>query len=103
MIFSALTFTNEDKNLIAIAIHSGTKYYDCSEVFFNKAASIVEDYSGGRIKLIAPFLNWSKAEIYVYCKKQSIPIKLTHSCESGDIAPCGMCLSCVDRKAFDVS
>jgi 7-cyano-7-deazaguanine synthase len=29
-----------------------------------------------------------------------LPVQLTYSCELGSVPPCGLCLSCADRRAL---
>ena len=97
LIFSSLMLSELDSGLLAIGIHSGLPYYDCSKVFFEKISAIVAEYSSGQIRLIAPFLDWGKIDIYKYCVDKGVPLDLTYSCEKGSIPPCGKCSSCKDR------
>jgi len=98
LIFLALMFSKQTQGIIAIGIHSGIPYYDCSNEFFKKANTIVKNYSSGRISLLAPFLDWTKSDIIHYCKNSKVPIDLTYSCESGSLPACGKCNSCKDRN-----
>ena len=88
-------------SVIAIGIHSGTVYQDCSKHFLTKMQNIIDLYENGRIELSAPFIDFTKSEIYSYCIERRVPIELTYSCESGDPTPCGECLSCKDREMLD--
>ena len=83
---------------LALGIHSGTHYYDCSSGFIMAANQIVTEYSSGTIQLVAPFVDISKPNVYKYAVANSIPIELTYSCELGVVPPCGQCLSCQDRN-----
>lgn len=85
-------------SVIAIGIHAGTNYPDSSETFLARMQAVVDLYDSGSIKLAAPFLTWSKSDIYAYCHKKKVPIELTYSCEAGGTSPCGECLSCKDRE-----
>jgi 7-cyano-7-deazaguanine synthase len=91
------------KGLIALGIHAGTPYWDCSESFVNKMNELLNGYMNGNVLLDAPFLKWDKYMIYQYCKDNKVPIHLTYSCETGTSQPCRKCFSCRDRKYFDVS
>ena len=82
---------------IAIGIHSGTKYSDCSHNFIEKMQAVFDMYTNGLIKIAAPFKDWSKADIWAYANKGKMPVELTYSCESGEEKPCGICESCLDR------
>ena len=83
---------------IILGIHSGTEYFDCSEIFLNKLNDIIDCYSKGTVYIEAPFLMWSKANIVEYAKKQNVPLYLTYSCSTSNNGPCGKCPSCLERK-----
>ena len=90
-----MNFTHSS-GLIAIGIHSGTNYFDCSTSFFQSVAQIVEGYTDNTIQITAPFLTWSKKDIIQYCFLEGIPLELTYSCELGLQQPCSKCLTCKD-------
>ena len=87
--------------LLAIGIHSGTPYFDCTGEFLFSMQTIVDGYCDGRVKIVAPFLKWSKQQVIAFCKSERIPIALTYSCERGTWPPCRECTSCVDRSYID--
>src|SRR6266568_5829266 len=64
LLFAALMFTPLRSGILALGIHSGTPYYDCSEHFANDLQRIADGYSGGRIALGMPFLKWTKPMIF---------------------------------------
>lgn len=101
LIIAALLFYPQFKGIFSLGIHSGTRYYDCSQQFISDITNIIDAYTGGEIRVGTPFLNWSKAMIYAYCEEKGIPIHLTYSCESGTTPPCGKCLSCKDREVLN--
>ena len=86
---------------IAIGIHSGTDYYDCSAKYFQRMSTLVVESSSGKMELLAPLLNWSKAQIAEYAIEKRLPIKKSYSCENGTLPPCGDCMSCKDRSLFE--
>ena len=86
--------------LIAVGIHSGTRYYDCSGAFLSSLQGIIDGYTDGRLRIAAPFLEWDKRLIWEYCLKHHVPVGLTYSCESGTTPPCGTCNSCRDFEAL---
>ena len=90
------------RGIIALGIHSGSPYYDCSESFAKKIDEILNGYTDGQVSLDTPFIHWDKKMIFEYCKDNDVPIPLTYSCENGSDPPCGNCLSCRDRRALDV-
>lgn len=87
--------------LLAIGIHSGTRYFDCQRGFLCSMQAIVDGYCDGRVKLAAPFLDWSKQEVLAYCRSERVPLTLTYSCEAGMWPACGQCTSCIDRSTID--
>ena len=85
---------------IALGIHSGTEYYDCSKWFVDDCQRILDGYFGGTVRVEAPFLNFGKGGIAEYCKANDVPIHLTYSCQRQNYPPCGACSSCQDRTKF---
>jgi 7-cyano-7-deazaguanine synthase len=100
LIFSALFFTRGKSDLLAIGIHAGTPYFDCSEAFVASAARLVSECTDGCTSLVAPFISWSKKEVFDYFVTAQLPIELTYSCEAGTDPVCGVCASCRDRAAL---
>jgi 7-cyano-7-deazaguanine synthase len=86
---------------IALGIHAGTPYVDCSEQFLSMANALLDAYTDGSVKCAAPFLDWSKGAIFTYCQRYGVPVELTYSCEAGSRPTCGVCSSCLDRRALD--
>jgi 7-cyano-7-deazaguanine synthase len=83
---------------IWLGIHSGTPFYDCSHRFWSLMTELVLEESDGRVRLICPLLDLSKAEIVEQARKYEIPLELTYSCQLGGSNRCGSCLSCGDRR-----
>ena len=100
--FAALLHSPVRADLIALGIHAGTAYYDCSEHFVGHLNALLSGYCNGRTVLATPFLSWSKHSVYDFCVKNEIPVQLTWSCEIGPVVPCGHCLSCEDRGQLNV-
>lgn len=100
--FLGLMEFKELAGLITMGIHAGTSYWDCSPSFICQIQSLYDAYTGGRVQFAAPFLNWSKAEIWQYSQAQGVPTHLTYSCELGLTQPCGQCQSCHDLEALHV-
>ena len=95
---SLLMEINYKFNIVALGIHSGTNYIDCTEEFIQEMQNIYDIYTKGVISLGTPFINWCKADIWKYCLDNKIPIEKTYSCELGLKQPCGRCLSCKDLR-----
>jgi len=64
---------------VAIGIHSGTEYADCSPIFVDYIQRIYDLYFDGRIVLLAPFIEWTKSEIIDYARTENVPLELTFS------------------------
>jgi 7-cyano-7-deazaguanine synthase len=84
--------------LIALGLHAGTPYYDCSPAFLEATNRLVAEYTDGRTRVIAPFIDWTKRDIFDYALRSDLPLDLAYSCEAGGSVPCGSCLSCRDRE-----
>lgn len=102
LVFVTLLYAPQLTGMLALGIHAGTTYYDCSEHFASQVNNILSGYRSGEVALATPFLTWSKQEIYDFCFDHRVPIKLTWSCEVGPSRPCGRCLSCKDREHLNV-
>jgi 7-cyano-7-deazaguanine synthase len=100
--FTALLHFPHLAGVIALGIHEGSTYYDCSEHFVGHLNALLAGYCNGQVVLGAPFLTWSKQAVYDFCLKSRIPVELTWSCEVGPLFPCGRCLSCQDRVHLNV-
>lgn len=85
---------------IIIGVHSGTTYSDCTKSFVESVNRVFDVYTSGTVILEAPFIEWEKGDIVLYCKENHLPYSFTYSCEAGGVYPCGKCLSCLDRKEF---
>ena len=80
---------------------AGSAYPDCSPEFVNAMAAAIDVGTGGDLRLEAPFVNASKADIVREGLELGVPYELTWSCYEGGDAPCGTCATCIDRaEAF---
>ena len=86
---------------VAIGIHSETDYSDCTSDFVVRMQALYDIYCNTHVKVVAPFLDWTKSEIWAYAKSQGVPLTKTYSCEVGGTNPCMKCQSCLDRRALD--
>ncbi|MFT4432103.1 7-cyano-7-deazaguanine synthase [Caballeronia sp. 15715] len=100
LIFSTLFLTGGQSSALALGLHAGTPYYDCSSVFVSSISKLVAEHTDGRISVVAPFIEWTKQEVYEYFLTARIPIGFTYSCEAGTEPVCGVCASCLDRRAL---
>lgn len=88
--------------LIAMGIHSGTPYSDCSSEFLSAMSAVSTIVSNGRVDLDFPFMDWTKRDILAYCTQNNVPLDLTYSCLVGTVPPCGICSSCQDRNQLGI-
>jgi 7-cyano-7-deazaguanine synthase len=86
--------------IVALGIHAGSPYYDCTPAFADRISVLVSEYTNGLMQFEAPFLNFEKPSIVAFGKKYGLPFDLTYSCQKGTASPCGICLSCLDRKVL---
>ena len=108
MISMAASFADSlgDEVEIFVGVHSddasgNTAYADCSADFVAAMNAAVSIGTYGKIRLNAPFVDKTKADVVKVGLELNAPYHLTRSCyERGD-KPCGKCATCLDRaKAF---
>ena len=78
-------------------------YPDCRPEFFKSfEAALQKGLKGGveghKIKIYAPFVHKTKAQIVRLGHRLKVPYHLTWSCYAGKKIPCGKCDSCLFRK-----
>ena len=78
---------------------AGFAYPDCSPVFNQAMNEAIWEGSGHQLKIEAPFVNVSKAEVVRIGLELGVPYELTWSCYEGGEKPCGKCGTCIDREA----
>ena len=80
---------------------AGNAYPDTS-VEFNRAISdAVYIGSGNALRIIAPFIEKTKADVVAVGTELGVPFELTWSCYEGHEKACGVCGTCRDRiRAF---
>lgn len=100
LVFSAMFATHAGSGRIALGLHAGTPYYDCSPAFIEAINRAVAEHTDNTVRVVAPFIAWTKRDVYDYFVQAGLPIELTYSCESGGTPTCGRCASCKDRKAL---
>ncbi|UJQ86526.1 Pre Qo pathway QueC-like protein [Mycobacterium phage PenguinLover67] len=82
---------------VVTAVHAGDHavYPDCREEFINSFSDATMLGCGVRIE--APFVRLSKADIAKMAGEMHVPIALTWSCYEGGEQHCGRCGTCVER------
>jgi 7-cyano-7-deazaguanine synthase len=85
---------------IALGIHQGDHdiYPDCRKEFFDSMNESIKLGTGGKISILAPFLDTDKAGIVKYGIHNGTPYKLTRTCYKDQSVPCGRCGSCCERR-----
>ena len=78
---------------------AGAAYPDCSPVFNRAMNEAIWEGSGHQLRIEAPFVGITKAEVVRLGLEIGVPYELTWSCYEGGEAPCGRCATCLDRAA----
>ncbi len=80
---------------------AGNAYPDTS-IEFNKAISeAIYIGSGNELRIVAPFIDKTKAQVVKMGTEIGVPFELTWSCYEGHDKACGQCGTCRDRmEAF---
>ncbi len=80
---------------------AGNAYPDCSSAFNRAISEAIWLGSGNQLKVEAPFVEMTKAEVVKIGLKLKVPYELTWSCYEGKDKPCMVCGTCIDRaEAF---
>lgn len=98
----------EDEVDIYLGAHAddaaGNAYADCSPAFTDAMGLAISLGTYGKVHLIAPLVNWNKAQVVKRGLELKVPYELTWSCYNGGDKPCGKCGTCIDRaKAFELN
>ncbi|MEQ8676578.1 MAG: 7-cyano-7-deazaguanine synthase QueC [Aggregatilineales bacterium] len=76
-------------------------YWDTTPEFVNHVNALYK-LSPSHINIVAPFLNFSKADILRIGLELGVDYSKTWSCYAGEEVACGICPTCVERvKAFE--
>ncbi len=78
---------------------AGNAYPDCSSVFNNAMNTAIYEGSGRKLKIEAPFVELNKEQVVSIGVQLGVPYELTWSCYEGGDEPCGVCGTCLDRRA----
>ena len=98
----------EGCSIIYYGIHAdegaGNAYPDTSLAFHQAMQASIAEGSGHQLRLEAPFVSNSKAEIVKKGMELNVPFELTWSCYNDQDHPCMHCPTCIDRqKAFEAN
>ena len=86
-------------DFVAIGVHGGTDYPDCSKAFVAAWQGLLDVQHGGATRILAPFLDLAKQDVLTLAAKSPGLLDVTYSCERAG-GPCGTCLSCRDRQTY---
>jgi 7-cyano-7-deazaguanine synthase len=79
-------------------------YPDCRPAFIEAVTRAAEEGTYCRVKIVAPFMAWLKADVVREGARLGVPFELTWSCYKGGETPCGTCGTCVERReAFTIA
>lgn len=83
---------------------AGNAYPDCSEAFNTAMNTAIYEGSGKQLRIEAPFVGVTKADVVKKGIELGVPFELTWSCYEGGEKPCGVCGTCIDRaRAFKLN
>ena len=89
---------------VALGVHAGdhTVYPDCRPEFVAALRHLAlvanEGFVTADFEVLAPFVEWSKADIASLGYKLDVPFADTWSCYRGGEQHCGRCGTCVERR-----
>ncbi|EWM52198.1 7-cyano-7-deazaguanine synthase QueC [Ruminococcus flavefaciens] len=78
---------------------AGNAYPDCSSDFNDAINQAIYLGSGKQLRVEAPFIGLTKAQVVRKGLELNVPYQLTWSCYEGSDRPCGKCGTCIDRAA----
>ena len=83
---------------------AGSAYPDCTPAFYEAMDEAIYQGTGHKVHLLAPLLNFNKAQVVAAGLKVDAPYGLTRSCYEGHEKACGLCATCIDRlNAFKIN
>ena len=92
----------QQADAVAIAVHGGDHfiYPDCRPGFIDAFQTMQDHALDGyaSVRLLAPYVNGSKADIVTDGAKHGTPFGDTWSCYKGGENHCGRCGTCVERR-----
>lgn len=94
---------SEGFDVVSYGAHfnDGWLYPDCREEFANAMGQAIFEGTGGKVHVLAPFTDCTKAALFAMGNELGVPLSRTWSCYAGGEIHCGQCGSCIERqKAF---
>ena len=97
-LLSAASILDSANARLSLGIHAETPFYDCSTPFLDDVQRLFDGYFGGTVQIEAPFVEFTKRDVFDFCIRNRVPVDLTFSCERQSVYQCGECRSCEERK-----
>lgn len=102
----AMSVYPDEETEIYLGAHAddavGNAYADCSLEFVRAMNDAINIGTYGKVRINAPFVNKTKADVVTEGLRLKTPYELTWSCYEGGEKPCGKCGTCIDRAlAFE--
>ena len=94
----------ENAEAVATGVHAGDHfiYPDCRAPFISAFDAMqrlaVEGCGHADLRLLAPFVEYSKGDIVKLGARLNVPFSQTWSCYEGNEIHCGQCGTCVERR-----
>ena len=92
----------EDRKIgyVAFAAHANDRaiYPDCRPEFVEAMSIASELGTYGKVKIVAPFVGMTKAEIVKFGSQLGVDFSQTWSCYAGGPVHCGKCATCQERR-----
>lgn len=87
-------------DVVAYGAHAGDHaiYPDCRPEFVEGMQRVTGLCDWTPPKLLAPFINVTKAHIALRGKEENAPMEMSYSCYEGGTVHCGKCGTCVERR-----
>lgn len=91
---------SNDCQAVAFGAHSGeyTPYPDCRREFAEAMDNAAQLCDWQPLRILAPFVDWSKSDIVRRGAELNVPFGSTWSCYVGGQSHCGRCGTCLDRR-----
>ena len=74
LIFTALFFRRGAPGIIALGLHAGTPYYDCSKAFLEPVNKLVAEHTDGQVAVVAPFPDLEQARCISLLRRVRAPL-----------------------------
>lgn len=97
LVASSYAYQIQCKNIaIGLLTDQFKLFPDQSQEFITAAEKFISMEMDFEIKILTPLMEFNKAEVIELANSKNI--NKTYSCHSGDLKPCGICISCLEIK-----